>query len=205
MNIISRIFIKGLALLTPLAGTVLILYWLFSTLEGWARSALNAWLPEEFLFPGIGIFVFLAMIFLVGVLAHFWGFSSLIRLLERAMEKAPLVKAVYGSLKDFSDFMYPSSPEKKKLGKSVMVHSEKLGMSMVGFEMVSDVREHRLGAKLERSKEKVAVYLPMSYQLGGYMVIVDREEVEPLDLSAEETLRLTMTAGVTGSSQENRK
>jgi uncharacterized membrane protein len=205
MNVISRIFIKGLALLTPIAGTILILYWLFSTLEGWTRGALDGWLPEGWLFPGIGIVFFLVIIFAVGILAHIWGFSSLIRILEKGLEKAPLVKAVYGSLKDFSNFMYPSDPKEKKLGKSVMVHSEKLGMTMVGFEMVSDLKNHRLGPGMKEPDQKVAVYLPMSYQIGGYMVIVDRDEVERLDLSAEETLRLTMTAGVTGSSREKEK
>jgi uncharacterized membrane protein len=42
----------------------------------------------------------------------------------------------------------------------------------------------------------VAVYLPMSYQIGGYTVLLPRRLVEPVDMSVEDALRFTVTAGM---------
>jgi uncharacterized membrane protein len=37
----------------------------------------------------------------------------------------------------------------------------------------------------------------MSYQIGGYTLLVPRESITPLDLPAQEAMRLVLTAGVT--------
>jgi len=69
--------------------------------------------------------------------------------------------------------------------------------------MVEDLSDHELGEGLQKPSDKVIVYLPMSYQIGGYMAVVDRADVKPLSLSTEEALKLTLTAGVTGA--DNKK
>ena len=46
----------------------------------------------------------------------------------------------------------------------------------------------------------VAVYLPMSYQIGGFMVLVPRAALEPVDLGVEDALRTIVTAGLSGKS-----
>jgi uncharacterized membrane protein len=38
----------------------------------------------------------------------------------------------------------------------------------------------------------------MSYMIGGYTVLMPRRAVQPLDMSMEEAMRFTLTAGVTG-------
>ncbi|MGZ8157769.1 MAG: hypothetical protein ACXWT1_08800 [Methylobacter sp.] len=44
--------------------------------------------------------------------------------------------------------------------------------------------------------DQVAVFLPFSYQLGGYTVIMSRENVVEIDMSVEDALRFIATAGV---------
>ena len=46
--------------------------------------------------------------------------------------------------------------------------------------------------------ERVAVYLPMSYQIGGYTLYVERERIIPLDMDVEEAMRMVLTAGIAG-------
>ena len=43
----------------------------------------------------------------------------------------------------------------------------------------------------------VSVYLPMSYQIGGFTVYVSRDKLEPLDISVEEAMQMVLTAGLT--------
>ena len=41
------------------------------------------------------------------------------------------------------------------------------------------------------------MYLPMSYQIGGFMVLVPRSAVEPVEMSVDAALKLVITAGMT--------
>jgi len=204
MNLLSRVFLKGLAVVVPIAGTIGIVVWLGLAIEGLVRTVLNPIFPRGWDFPGLGILLGIATVLGVGLLVHFWVFKKLFEFLGRILGRAPLVKAIYGSLKDLSDFIFPSSSAKKKWGSSVLIRMKNLGITTVGFEMVGNLSDHELGKGFDDASGKVIVYLPMSYQIGGYMAIVDKEDITPLDISTEEMLRLTLTAGVTGSDKEDK-
>ena len=49
-----------------------------------------------------------------------------------------------------------------------------------------------------QEEDNVLVYLPLSYQIGGYMIAVPRNAVQPMAMSMEQAMRFTLTAGVTG-------
>jgi uncharacterized membrane protein len=49
-----------------------------------------------------------------------------------------------------------------------------------------------------RAEDSVLVYLPLSYMIGGYAVLIPRSAIRPVDMSMEEAMRFTLTAGVTG-------
>ena len=51
-------------------------------------------------------------------------------------------------------------------------------------------------------EDRVAVYLPMSYQIGGFLVVVPKSAVQPLDMKVDEALRLAVTAGVSAEEAE---
>jgi uncharacterized membrane protein len=42
------------------------------------------------------------------------------------------------------------------------------------------------------------VFVPMSYQLGGFVLVVPRTKMHRVDLSVQDGLRLVLTAGVGG-------
>jgi uncharacterized membrane protein len=46
------------------------------------------------------------------------------------------------------------------------------------------------------TSDMIVVYLPMSYQIGGYMALVPRSAVELIDMSIEDATRLVFTAGM---------
>ena len=50
-------------------------------------------------------------------------------------------------------------------------------------------------------EEKLAVYFPMSYQLGGFTVIVPKSSARELKMTVEEALRFCVTAGVSKPEQ----
>ncbi|MDH5470579.1 MAG: hypothetical protein OEX75_08300, partial [Gammaproteobacteria bacterium] len=53
--------------------------------------------------------------------------------------------------------------------------------------------------------DNVLVYLPLSYMIGGYAVLMPRSAIRPVDMSMEEAMRFTLTAGVTGGNGPKKK
>jgi uncharacterized membrane protein len=51
----------------------------------------------------------------------------------------------------------------------------------------------------QQDADTIAVYLPMSYMVGGYTLVVPRELVEPTALSVEEGMRIALMGGVRSS------
>ena len=51
-------------------------------------------------------------------------------------------------------------------------------------------------------EQSVAVYLPMSYQLGGFTVIVSRDKIRSVDMKVDQAMQFVLTAGVSAESKE---
>lgn len=196
----SRIFAKGVVVLAPIAGTVALTLWIGGGVESVLKSWIQPFAPQEFWFPGLGLLLGVAIVFGVGLLAHLWAFRVVFGAIENAISRAPFLKAIYGSLKDFADFLIPARGEASRFDAAVLVEFEQLDARLIGFVTMPDLATCGV-ASLEGadSEDRVAVYLPMSYQIGGYMAIVPKSRVKPLGLSMEDAMRLTLTAGVSAS------
>ncbi|MFP3480110.1 hypothetical protein SB780_35260, partial [Burkholderia sp. SIMBA_057] len=58
----------------------------------------------------------------------------------------------------------------------------------------SGIKGDRLSELME--DDQVAVFLPMSYNVGGYMVIVPSDCIESLTMKPAEALQLTISGGL---------
>ena len=101
----------------------------------------------------------------------------------------------YRSIRDFTDYFSPN--KKREFQQVVAVTIGDTGMQIIGF--VSQALPEHL-PKDFREEGCILVYLPMSYMIGGYSILMPRSAVRPLDMSMEEAMRFTLTAGVTGVS-----
>ena len=52
-------------------------------------------------------------------------------------------------------------------------------------------------------EDPVAVYMPLSYQIGGYTVFAPKSALEPLDIGFEDAMRLALTGAVTRNKESN--
>lgn len=162
------------------------------------ESAVTALLPDSFYIPGLGLLVVLVGTYIVGLVANVWLGAKFVSLGESLLNKVPLLKTVYGSIKDLLSYFDVS--DKSKLNKPVLVYIEALNAHMLGFVTQSDPSLLPMTAEESEDKDILAVYLPMSYQVGGYMLFVPESAVSPLDMTIEEAMQYAITAGVSGSS-----
>jgi uncharacterized membrane protein len=157
-------------------------------------------LPDDFYWPGMGLVATLLAVFLLGLLMHAYVFRRLFARIEQLLYHMPLIKTVYSAIRDFFNYFSPSS--KREFEQVVSVSIGDTGMQVIGF--VTQAVSERLPEDF-RGEDSILVYLPLSYMIGGYAVLIPRSAVRPLDMNMEEAMRFTLTAGVTGSAAYARK
>jgi uncharacterized membrane protein len=191
MRWLRNTFLKGLAALLPVALTIFFVYWLASTAETIASGPLRFVLPEETYWPGLGLLAACALVLIVGALVdayivrRFWRFG------ESLLARIPIVKTIFGALKDFTRFL-PAGGKARDLKRVVIWRMQTA--HLIGF-----VTEEELSPKLfgDQTTDLVAVYFPMSYQIGGYTLYLHKSELQETTLSVEEGMRLVLIGGVT--------
>jgi len=187
---ISKTLLTGFITLLPMVLTIYLVYWLSISSEEVLGNALRYVLPINTYFPGLGMFSGLMVVFVVGLMMNAYLIRKLFSLGEEVLYRLPLIKSVYRAFRDFFDFF---SPNKEGLGQVVAITIN--GMELVGFVTQDD--QQRLPPSF-RDRDSVLVYLPMSYMVGGYTILVPRKEIRPLQMSRDEAMRFVLTAGITG-------
>lgn len=194
LRAISKTFLTGLVTLLPVVLTIYLLYWMFVSAEAALGSVIRLVLPENLYWPGMGSIVGLLIVFLVGLLMHAYVVQRLFAWGEQILYHLPLVKSVYRAIRDFFDYFSPD--RKNEFEQVVAVSIGDTGMQVIGF--VTQELPERLPEAF-REEGSILVYLPLSYMIGGYAVLMPRSAVRSLDMSMEEAMRFTLTAGVTGT------
>ena len=191
MKHLTATFLRGLVTVLPVVLTLYILYWFAVTAERVMGGPLRWALPDWLYRPGLGIVMGIVVVFIVGLVMELYVARRLVTMGEQLLLRIPVVKTVYGAIKDFAGFISKSSKE-KSMSQVVRVRID-AGMYVLGFV----TRDDFAGLPPELGGPgMVAVYLPMSYQIGGYTVILPRERIEPIPMSSEEALRFAVTAGM---------
>lgn len=198
MRYMSNILLKGLAAVLPVGVTIYLVYWFGISLERVLHPVITSVIPERFYWPGMGVVAGLVLLFFIGLLVNAWLVRYLLNLGEDLIEHIPLIKSIYSTLRDFVDYF--STTERRKNLKQVVLITIN-DMHLIGFltaEQVNDIPQFK------ESDDIVAVYFPMSYQIGGYTLYLPRAQLEPLDMSVEDAMRRVLTAGLSKSNSSRK-
>ncbi|MFL6620983.1 MAG: DUF502 domain-containing protein [Povalibacter sp.] len=184
-------FLKGLAAVLPLALTIYVVVWLATTAEAMLSKVLKLVLPSAHYYPGLGLAVAFIFTLIVGVVVDAYVVKRLFRFGETLLARIPIVKTIFGALKDFTRFL-PADKKGRDLKRVVLWP---FGTArLVGFVTEDHLNPRLFGANGE---DIVAVYFPMSYQIGGYTLYLHKSELEETQLSVEEAMRMVLIGGVT--------
>ena len=192
MRRIRNIFLKGLLTIVPLAVSVYLLFWLGQGLESTLGTGLRYVLPTDWYLPGLGVAVGLVVVFLIGLLLQALVVRKVWRWTEGALVKVPAIGELYRSLREVAGYL--SGDEKPQTDQVIMLTIGDSAMRLMGLVTRDDFSDAPRGMG---DQETVAVFLPWSYQLGGFTVYVPRSAIEPIDLSPQEAMRWALTGGVT--------
>jgi uncharacterized membrane protein len=178
-GIILRYFFNGTLFIVPLVATA---YFIFVSFR-WLDSRLD--LP----YPGVGFVIILTAITLFGYFTTNFAFNTISNWLDHFINRIPLVKLIYSSVKDL---MGAFVGEKKKFNKPVLVMLDKVNnIQRIGFITQDDLTELGL-------KDLVVVYFPQSYAFAGDHFVVPKESVNPLNVPGTVAMKFIVSGGVSG-------
>jgi len=181
MKHVSKCFINGLILLVPILITLFVIEATLSFTEG----VLGKHLPLYF--PGMGLITLLAVIYLVGWLSSNWFLKRVILYFESILNKIPVVKFIYNSVKHLSTAVFESNSMFNHVVLVPFHQSKALGFVMAD---VPRALKEKLG------EDYVCVFVPWSLNMtSGTNLFVAKKDVIYLDISSESALQYILTAG----------
>ena len=196
----SAAFLRGLFVLLPVVVSIQIALWTITTVESWLAPPLKDLLGSAY-FPGMALGLMIAVTAVIGLssrwpIADFiWGIPG------RILERLPVLKQLYGTLKDVMEIM---SGDKFEDEAVVMVELPNTQARLIGIVTVrSKGNGNTIASELD--DDHIAVYLPMSFQVGGYTIIVPKKYTRSLDLSPADALQLVLSGGVVSESKGEQK
>jgi uncharacterized membrane protein len=185
--------LRGLIIVLPIGFTTWLLWWIGSSVEALLRRLILLAVEPAHYLPGMGIAAALVLLLAAGTLFNALIVQSALGAWERFVERIPVVKTIYGAARDFTKLL-PAGGGRRDLQRVVLA---RIGEArVIGFVTQDDAAE--LGI-VESRDALVAVYFPMSYQIGGYTALVPRGSLVPLDLPVETAMRMVLTGGVSGA------
>lgn len=182
---LTRLFFRGLVILAPIGITAYALYFIFKTVDDL--------IPGLSLPPGVGFLMVIFLVFFVGFLGTRFFFGRwIVEALDYLLEHTPGIRFIYTSVKEILDsFM----GDKKKFNNPVWVKIQDApAMWRIGFITQKEMQDSF------REEGWVAVYLPHSYAISGWVIIVKKEQTQPvLTMNAVEAMKFAVSGGVTGN------
>ncbi len=192
----KRYFITGLLIWVPLGITLWVLNLLIGTMDQSLTVLPAEWQPEAWLgmrIPGLGVILTLLTIVLTGMFgANFFG-QKIIDFWERQLTRIPVVKTIYGSVKQVSDTLLSGNGHAFR--KVLLVRYPHPEAWSLAFQTnVPDEVARVL------PDEHVAVFIPTTPSpVNGFYFYVKKSEVVELDVSVDRALKYIVSMGVASS------
>lgn len=183
-------FLKGILILAPMMVTGWVFYWVFTRIDGLLGIET----------PGVGFLITVVFILLVGTLASNIFFTRLFGYFEKVLTRLPVVKLLYFSIKDLIGAFVG---EKKMFNRPVMVtlgippfeSGAPAGPQGADIRMLGFITSESLDF-LPETGDRVAVYIPQSYNVGGNLLLVPKDRITPLaTVESAKLLAFIMSGG----------
>lgn len=194
---ITRQILTGLITILPVMLTLYLIYWFVVSTETALGKVIQFILPDVLYWPGMGFIAALVLVFVIGLMMQLYVVKALFRRVEDLLYHMPLIKSVYGAIRDFFQYFSPSRQSEFQQVVAVDMGND---MELIGFVTLDSSASLPLAE--DEQQEKVLVYLPMSYNIGGYPVMMPKSRLRPIDMSMEQAMRFVLTAGVASSDKD---
>lgn len=186
--------LAGIIVTAPISITLWLVWQVVGYMDRTAAAILPArYNPETYLpfsVPGLGLLVILGLLTAIGWFAAGFLGRALMRAGEQLVARTPVVRSVYGTLKQIFEAVLTSSS--RSFREVVLVEWPRRGVWSIAFVTGSSQWELAVGGD-----DMVSVFLPCTPNpTTGYLMFVARAELVPLAMTVEEGMRMVVSGGI---------
>jgi uncharacterized membrane protein len=181
----------GLISLLPLYITSRILLFLFEMVDGplgnKINNAISYYTGIAVHIPGLGLIGTVGVVLCIGWLTRVVLFREGMRWLEELIAQIPLVRSLYSASRQI---VVPfTDGAKLPFSQVVLVEYPMLGRYTLGLLAKDRVSDNP-------DDPRVVVFFPSNHLHLGYPVILDRKDVQPIDMPVEEAVKFFVSCGI---------
>ena len=171
LALLRRWIIAGLLIWIPLSITLLVIRFVFGVLD---TSLLLLPVSLRPSIPGLGVLLSIGLVIGTGALTANLIGVAVIKWVEAAVARVPLLGTVYGGIKKLAETIFSGSG--KSFRQAVLVQWPRAGVWTIGF---------------------ITAFVPTTPNpTSGFIVVVARAELKLLDMSVEQAMRMVISLGV---------
>jgi len=192
---LRRWFFAGLLVSAPILLTGYIIWLIVDIIDGQVSQLLPAHLnPQEYLsfhLPGIGLIIAVITIIVIGALTTGFIGRSLIKLGERLVNSVPVIRSVYGAIKQIMETIMASQSDAFR--EVVLVEYPRKGIWAIGFVTGTTKGE----VQNMSSENLINVFVPTTPNpTSGFLLFFRREEAITLEMGVEEAVKMVVSGGI---------
>lgn len=187
MKLLRKYFLNGVITTVPIVIVIWVVVQLFNFFDNILGNDLTA--IDHHYIPGLGLLLTVVLITLAGALATHWVSSTFFTFVDGILKRVPIVKSLYVIVKETVESIVL---RRQAFRKVVLVRMGESNVEMIGFL----TNPSGLSGFADESSGKVTVFVPMSFQMTGITIVVPEHQVTVLDMSVEDGLKYTLSAGL---------
>ncbi|MBN9216485.1 MAG: DUF502 domain-containing protein [Mesorhizobium sp.] len=198
MTRLRNYFLTGFIVCAPLAITAYIAWSFIGWVDSWVKPYIPArYSPDTYLpfpVPGFGLIVALILITLIGFLAANIVGRAIVGFGERLLGRMPLVRGIYGSLKQIFETVLSNKGD--MFSQVGLVEYPRKGVWSLVF--VAGEKETEINEKLDQEGDPlIAVFMPCTPNpTTGFLMYVPKSDIVMLDMTIEDGAKLIVSAGL---------
>ena len=198
-------FLTGLVVVLPVGLTIYFIWTVIGWIDGWILPLIpGSYRPEALIkhyfgpaanFPvrGVGVIVFLVFTVVMGWIAKGLIGRSLIGFAERLVDRMPVVRSIYGGIKQIAETFFAQADT--KFDKACLVQFPRPGIWAIGF--VATKAKGEIAAKIPVAGDVWTVFVATTPNpTSGFLVYVPASDVLMLDMTLEDAAKLIISAGL---------
>ncbi len=207
MKSLKKYLLTGLLVWLPLAATAWVLQLLLGAVDQFASMLPSEYRPDYWVLeqlsdyvpritwlyhlPGFGLLLMLAILLVTGVLAANIFGQRVLRYWEGLLNRIPIVRSIYSSVKQVSDTVFSGSGQ--AFSKAVLVRFPHADAWTIAF--LTGKPSEQIASAIDG--EHINVYVPTTPNpTSGYFIMVRCDDVIELDMSVDDALKYVISMGV---------
>jgi uncharacterized membrane protein len=190
---LRRLLVAGTLVWLPIIATIWVVSFFVTLMDRTLVLLPDRYQPDVlfgFHVPGLGVIFAFVVVLLTGLLVTNLIGRQLVGYWEELMQRIPLVRSVYGGVRSFTESVLSSSNSFRQV---VAVEYPRPGIWSIGFVTAEDVAEvsRRTGQHVS------CVFVSTAPNpTSGFIILVPREQLIPLDMSIDAAMKMIVTCGV---------